>query len=147
MIVQRINHVGRAAIAALVLTVSVLMTIHARADADLVGSAWLADDIGGRGVADRVQSTLEFVDPGQVGGLAGCNRYFGPVTVQGDAIAFGNLASTRKMCPEALMDQEQRFLQALAAAKRLALSREGLVMEMYADDGRRVLRFSRIVEK
>ena len=119
----------------------------AAADDDLLGSAWLADDIGGRGVIDRVQSTLEFAKPGQVGGVAGCNRYFGPVTLEGDAVAFGNLASTRMMCPDALMDQERRFLEALAEARRLALSHEGQVLQMYADDGTPVLRFSRIVEK
>ena len=58
-----------------------------------------------------------------------------------------NLAATRKMCAEAPMDQEQRFFQALAAATRLVLSREGQVLELYAGDDRLVLRFSRLVEK
>lgn len=147
MLTHRVIHFRRAAIAIVVLTMSTLMTVRVQADTDLVGSAWLADDIGGRGVVDRVQSTLEFTGPDRVSGLAGCNRYFGPATLRGDAIAFGNLASTRKMCPETLMDQEQRFFRALAAAKRLVLSQEGLVMDMYAEDGTRVLRFSRIVEK
>lgn len=113
----------------------------------LIGTAWLADDIGGRGVVDRVQSTLEFTEPGRIGGLAGCNRYFGPVTVEGDRISFGNLASTRMMCSDTLMDQEQRLFQALSSAKRLELSHEGQVLKLYADDGTPVLRFSRIVEK
>jgi heat shock protein HslJ len=116
-------------------------------DDALIGTAWLADDIGGRGVVDRVQSTLEFTKPGQIGGLAGCNRYFGPVTLGGDAIAFGNLASTRMMCSDAQMGQEQRFLEALSTAKRLELTHEGQVLRMYAGDGTPVLRFSRIVEK
>ena len=124
-------------------TVALGNTVH---DA-LIGTAWLADDIGGRGVIDRVQSTLEFAKPGQVGGLAGCNRYFGPVTLEGDTVSLGNLASTRKMCPDALMDQEQRFFQALSAAKRLELTHEGQILQMYDDGGSPVLRFSRIVEK
>ena len=116
-------------------------------DDALVGTAWLADDIGGRGVVDRVQSTLEFTKPGQAGGLAGCNRYFGPMILEGNTISFGNLASTRKMCPESVMGQEQRFLQALSMAKRLELTHEGQILQMYADDGAPVLRFSRVVEK
>jgi len=116
-------------------------------DDALIGTAWLADDIGGRGVVDRAQSTLEFAKPGQIGGLAGCNRYFGPVTLEGDTISFGNLASTRMMCADTLMNQEQRFFQALSAAKRLELTHEGQILRMYADDGAPVLRFSRIVDK
>ncbi len=64
-------------------------------ETDLLGTAWLAEDIGGRGVVDRARSTMEFTNPGQVGGLAGCNRYFGPVSLVGSAISFGNLAATR----------------------------------------------------
>lgn len=142
---------GRAAIAALAITaLSFGPAGMARSDAvndGLIGTAWLADDIGGRGVVDRVQSTLEFAEPGRVAGLAGCNRYFGPATLAGNTISFGNLASTRMMCPDALMDQEQRFFQALSAAKRLELTHEGRILHMYADDGAPVLRFSRIVEK
>jgi len=116
-------------------------------DDALIGTAWLADDIGGRGVVDRAQSTLEFAKAGQIGGLAGCNRYFGPVTLDGDTISFDNLGSTRMMCADALMDQEQRFFQALSAAKRFELTHEGQILRMYANDGAPVLRFSRIVEK
>jgi len=57
---------------------TVSMARSATVDDALIGTAWLADDIGGRGVVDRAQSTLEFAKPGQIGGLAGCNRYFGP---------------------------------------------------------------------
>ena len=31
--------------------------------ADMLGTAWLAEDIGGRGVVDRARSTMEFVKP------------------------------------------------------------------------------------
>jgi heat shock protein HslJ len=110
----------------------------------LAGTAWLAEDIGGRGVIDRARSTMEFKEPGQVGGLAGCNRYFGAVTLEGDAISFGNLAATRMMCPEALMDQEQRFLEALAAARRVELTHEGLILLVYADAAEPIIEFSRL---
>jgi heat shock protein HslJ len=116
-------------------------------DHALVETAWLADDIGGRGVVDRAQTTLEFTEPGRVGGRAACNRYFGPVTLEGDAVSFGNVASTRMMCADALMDQEQRYFQALSAAKRIEFTHEGQILRMYADDGAPVLRFSKIVEK
>ena len=113
----------------------------------MLGTAWLAEDIGGRGVIDRARSTMEFVKPGQVGGLASCNQYFGAVVLDGGTIAFGNLAATRKLCTEPLMVQEQRFLKALAQAKRLDLTHEGQILLIYADGTEPVLRFSRIVDK
>lgn len=116
-------------------------------EADMLGTAWLAEDISGRGVVDGARSTMEFVNPGQVGGVAGCNRYFGPLVLDGGTIAFGNLAATRMMCAEPVMVQEQRFLKALAQAKRLDLGHEGQTLLIYADGAEPVLRFSRIVDK
>jgi heat shock protein HslJ len=115
--------------------------------AELTGSAWLAADIGGRGVADGVRTTLEFAEAGRVGGSAGCNRYFGPVSIEGDAIAVGNLAATRMMCPPALMDQEQRFMQALLEARRFELEGDGEKLLVYGDDAEPLIQFTRIVEK
>jgi len=117
------------------------------AETDLLGTAWLAEDIGGRGVLDRARSTMEFVKPQQVGGLAGCNRYFGPVSLNGSTISFGNLAATRMMCPDSLMDQEQRFLEALSKAKRLEFAHQGQILLLYADGPEPVLRFSGTVKK
>jgi heat shock protein HslJ len=117
------------------------------AGAGMLGTAWLAEDIAGRGVVDRARSTMEFVKPGQVGELAGCNRYFGPVVLDGGTIAFGNLATTRKLCVDTLMVQAQRFLKALSEAKRLDLTHEGQILLIYADGTEPALRFSRIVDK
>jgi heat shock protein HslJ len=119
----------------------------AASEVDLLGTAWLVEQVGGRDSAQGVRSTLEFAQSGQVGGTTGCNQYFGPVSLEGDAIAFGNLASTRKMCPQAEMDQEQRLLQALAAAQRLMLSDDGQTLAIYAGGGEPVLELTRIVEK
>lgn len=115
--------------------------------ANLVGTAWLVDGMDGGGVVDRARSTMEFTKAGQVAGMAGCNRYFGSVSIDGETVSFGNLATTRKMCPDARMDQEQRFLKALSAAKRLTLAHEGLVFVIYADGPEPVLRFSKILDK
>lgn len=116
-------------------------------EANLLGTAWLAEDIDGRGVIDRARSTLEFPITGQVAGLAACNRYFGAVSLTADTIAVGNLASTRKMCSESLMEQEQRFLAALSKAKRLELTHEGQILLVYTDNSTPILRFSKILQK
>ena len=114
---------------------------------ELLGTAWLAREIAGSPSADGVRSTLEFAKPGQAGGTTGCNQYFGPVSLENGQIVFGNLASTRKMCPPSEMDQEQRFLQALAASRRLALSADEQSLLIYADGGEPVLKLARIVDK
>lgn len=117
-------------------------------EADLLGTAWLTEDIDRRGVIDRARTTLEFPKPGQVGGLAGCNRYFGPVTLDGRAMSIGNLASTRKMCAnDALMNQEQRFLQTLSRAGHFEITHGGQIMVVHDEAGDQILRFSRIVDK
>lgn len=64
----------------------------------------------------------------QVSGYAGCNQFTGSVTVTGDGIAFGPIASTRRMCPD-VMQQEDAFLQALENAARFAIEGEDLAIE------------------
>ncbi|MCV9965990.1 META domain-containing protein [Pararhizobium sp. BT-229] len=80
--------------------------------AELVGT-WLAEDIGGGGVIDFLQTTLEINDDGTYSGFAGCNSYTGTFGLEGTAITFGPAGSTRKMCPPAIMDQETKFFEAL----------------------------------
>jgi len=117
-------------------------------DVDLLGTAWLAREIGGQPVADsRVRSTMAFVEARRVSGEAGCNQYFGPVSVDANAISVANLAATRMMCPDAQMDQEQRFLQALSAAKRLSLTGDGQMLLIYADGPDPIMRLARITDK
>jgi len=108
---------------------------------DLAGTSWLAEDIDGRGVIDYLQSTLRFETDERVAGMAGCNRYFGSVTLDGSAISFGPLGATRMACPPAIMDQEDRFLKALANAKRFEM-KDGLLF-LFGDEPAPVLRFSR----
>ena len=83
---------------------------------ELGGTAWLAEDIQGGGVLDRLRTTLSFLGDGRVSGTGGCNRYSGPVEVKGSSIHFGSLAATMMACSPAVMQQEERFFTALAAA-------------------------------
>jgi putative lipoprotein len=84
---------------------------------DLADTQWVVEDVGGRGVVDRVESTLSIEASGRASGTGGCNRYFGDVTFAAGLIEFGTIGSTRMACPDAVMDQEQRFFAALASAR------------------------------
>ncbi len=116
-------------------------------DADLAPSAladtrWLAEDIDGRGVIDLAQSTIAFQGTERIGGNTGCNRYFASVTLVGDSITVGQIGATRRACPAAVMNQEERFTQALTAASRYAI--DGPYLLIYDAAGQQRLRLARL---
>ncbi len=108
---------------------------------ELIG-AWLLEDLGGRGVMDMVQTTIVFDDEGRVSGAAGCNRYTGGYTFSDGVLAFGPMAATKMMCPEAVMDQEDGFLGALGTVDRVAT--DGPFLLIYFTDSEMPLRFTRM---
>ena len=113
------------------------------AETSLTGT-WLAEDIGGRGVIDDAQSTISFEAAGRVGGSGGCNRYFGPVTIEGNGITFGQLGATMKACAPALMDQERKFFDALAATRSYRFDDPGHKLVFLGADGVLLVRFSQL---
>lgn len=84
----------------------------------LAGSHWVATEIDGQAIAPDVDFAVAFESVDQVSGIAGCNRFFGAYSTDGDAIAFGHLGATQMMCPPEQMELEQRFLDLLARAER-----------------------------
>ena len=108
----------------------------------LTGTAWIAEDLGGRGVLDHPQTTMSFPQAGQVGGSGGCNRYGGPVEVSGELIRFGPLSSTSMACSPAIGDQEKRFFAALRAATRFVVTADDKLL-LYDVTGEAVVTFSR----
>lgn len=88
------------------------------------------------GVTGDTPLTLSFAD-GQVTGNAGCNTFRGTYTTQGQSIAFGPLATTRRACAEPLMAQEREFLLALASAVTWRI--DGKVLDMHRADGERAI--------
>ncbi|SDJ70550.1 META domain-containing protein [Pseudomonas indica] len=78
--------------------------------------------IGDRPLLDRSYLTLTLGEDGRAFGNAGCNHWFGSYRLEGSAISFGAPGSTRKLCAPALMEQEQRFLDALGKIERWDVS-------------------------
>ncbi len=111
---------------------------------ELAGADFLLEAFGGTGVRDIVQPTLKFESEKQVAGNGGCNRFFGPVKIKGDSVRFGPLGSTRRMCPEAVMDQEQRYLAALEKANRIGIS--GPYLLIHSEGAEKPLKFTRLVK-
>lgn len=99
----------------------------------LAGGAWLVEDINGQGVMDILQTTLAFDDAGQVSGNAGCNRYSGTYTLNDGTLQLGPLALTRKACPPAITNQEQKFLATVAGPLAVAFDATGALILTGAD--------------
>ena len=102
---------------------------------------WLVEDIDGKGVVDRAQSTMTLSADGNVSGDTAVNRYHGSVSIEGDRMQFGRLATTRRAGPPALMDQETRFLGALEKVARYKLEANGLLL-LLDEQGNPLMRLS-----
>jgi len=81
----------------------------------LIGTSWRAEEIDGRGVLERPESTLAF-DARRITGHTACNRYFGELELGEGTLRLKPAGTTRMACAPVVMDQESRFLAALSAA-------------------------------
>jgi len=87
----------------------------------LAGSEWVLTWWAWDEAAPAAPEVTLKLDGTRLGGSAGCNHYFAQVT-PGDSpggIKIGPAGSTRKMCPEAEMAVEQRFLEQLAGVTQI----------------------------
>ena len=66
---------------------------------------------------DNLQSHLTLTAEGRAHGLGGCNNFTGGYTLDEATLTLGPLASTRKACPPAIMNQEAKFYEALGATR------------------------------
>lgn len=104
---------------------------------DLTGGEWLVEDINGEGVMDILQTTLAFDTDGQVSGSGGCNRYTGSYALTAETLRFGPLAATRKACPPAISNQEQKFFESIAAPLRASIDETGALI-LTGEDGKSI---------
>src|SRR5262245_31547815 len=102
--------------------------------ASLLGTSWVAEEIDGRAVVERVESTLSFDTADRITGHTACNRYFGGLELGEGTIRVKSTGSTRMACAPAIMEQESRFLDSLAAAR--AFRREDGKLLLLDDAGR-----------
>lgn len=105
---------------------------------DLTVREWVVQSMDGRGVIDNSRTTLTFDPKGQIAGRAGCNRFTGVYRLQGTRLEFKGVATTRMICVRALMEQEARFLKALASVTTWQIQPDGR-LELTGPDGVRLL--------
>lgn len=78
--------------------------------------------IGERPLIDRSHLSITFGADGRAYGSAGCNHWFAGYRLAERKLSFDSIGSTRKLCAPALMEQEQRFLEALQQVQRWDIS-------------------------
>lgn len=108
----------------------------------IIGSSWLAEDIGKKGVIDNARTFVRFLSAEKVAGSGGVNRFSGACTIVGEKLTFGAMAVTRMAGPPAVMNQETAFLAALAAVASYRLDENDL-LHLLDKDGKELVRLSR----
>jgi heat shock protein HslJ len=117
---------------------AVLASLAAQSQA-LAGTSWRVTGYNnGRqavvSVLAGTQLTMAFAADGRVSGSAGCNNFMGTYTVSGSSLQFGPAATTRMMCSQpGVMEQEQQFLKAVESVA--AIRQEGGQAELRTADG------------
>ena len=88
----------------------------------IIGNAeWHLTQLNGTAISTPVV-TLQLTDT-TIGGQGFCNSYHGPLKINGNALTLDNIASTRRMCAdEGIMQQEQAYFAALTATTQVKLN-------------------------
>ncbi len=114
--------------------------------AALDGSNWKLDRFSrSESAPNEPPITLAFAD-GRISGQSACNRYFAAISPGEGAgsVKIGQAGSTMMACGPAMMDLEQRYLQALAGVDKLSFVAGKLALGYTADETRSSLLFSPI---
>lgn len=105
---------------------------------ELLGSIWQVEDILGEPVIEGSRTEFSFFEPGRIAATVGCNRMAGGVIKGNGTLKFGMMMMTRMACEEGLMEQEERFAQALAEVTQYRLEEDGAVL-LFLDGGEQIL--------
>lgn len=102
----------------------------------LLGNEWVVEEIQGAVVIEGARVSLRFDEDGRAGGRASCNSYGAGYNLTGEGLSFTQAVSTRMACmPEALMAQEQSYLNALEQVRRFSIDNSG-ALHLFGDEGR-----------
>jgi heat shock protein HslJ len=125
------------------------VVMYAAQSTDLAGSAWIVTGYNNGqqavvSVMTGTELTANFGADGNLSGNGGCNTYTASYTVDGNKISIGPAATTRMACEQAVMDQEQQYLAALATAATYQMS--GDKLELRTADGALAATFTKAPE-
>ena len=101
----------------------------------IVGPKWTVIELNGKPLPEGVDPPTMTLsnDGGRVTGTAGCNNVMGTFTMDSGGMHFGRTATTRKMCPPAVMEVEAAFLAMLEATTHHRV--DGKTLELLGTNG------------
>ncbi|MDX1396182.1 MAG: META domain-containing protein, partial [Gemmatimonadota bacterium] len=99
----------------------------------LEGDEWVVEDIVGQRVIEAAPPTILFEDGG-VSGSTSCNRFSASYELTGEGLTVGLTAVTERACEDALMAQEDRFLEILRDLYRFSITPDGALVLHTADE-------------
>jgi heat shock protein HslJ len=94
---------------------------------DLDGHTFVSTGITGQTLVEGTQVTLDF-DGGNMATVAGCNTHTGGFAVEDGALVVDQLASTRMMCDEESMAQDEWLVTMLSASPAVTLADGTLIL-------------------
>lgn len=109
-----------------------------------LAATWSVEFIGDRPVVDRSPARLTFVADGKLAGNASCNQLSGSYTLTGNTLNIGQVATTKKLCFPALMEQETRFLEALPLIESATIVNG--MLSLVGNEGQLIMKASRVAE-
>ena len=109
--------------------------------ARLTGGEWVVESVGGVTTGGDRRARIAFAADGRVTGSGGCNRLMGRADINGEAIAFGTLATTRMACVPKVMEQERKLLDALAATRSYRIAE--IMLTLHNASGAELVRLTR----
>ena len=81
---------------------------------DLTGTSWTLVSVGANAPVEGSDAWLAFGPNGEITGSTGCNNLIGSYAVDGTALSFSTLGTTRMACPgDDLMAQDASVPEAL----------------------------------
>lgn len=101
------------------------------------GGGWIAVSASGDLRFGQPYPTL-VIDGDRISGTAGCNRYSGRVSIEGEAFDASDIAVTEMACSPAIMEQERLFLTLLDDAVTVDPESGVGQLVLRAPDGRRL---------
>lgn len=102
---------------------------------ELLLGEWKIEDINNRGIIDNSYLTITFNEDGRVYGSASCNRYSSNYELTNENLVFSHSLVTKMACPEALMNQEQHFLEVLNEINQFDINENGALI-LKSQDGK-----------
>lgn len=93
----------------------------------LAGPVWMVTEVGGKEVMTNYRASMHFRADGRLGGRASCNHFTARWERLGNDLVIERAAATRMACPTAVMEQEQRFLDALSRVTGFSMNSQRML--------------------